>query len=116
METITGYSKYRISKSGQVINQQTKRVIRPFMRSGYWAVKIASDIGTRRNLRVHRLMAQAFIPPFSGDVVDHINRDPLDNRLNNLRWASFSENLYNRGAVYHACKCECGHAVLSIKR
>lgn len=28
--------------------------------------------------------------------VDHINRDPFDNRLDNLRWVSKTENMHNR--------------------
>ena len=37
------------------------------------------------------LWHHGFIP----DVIDHINRDPSDNRIENLRAASYSENLYN---------------------
>lgn len=48
---------------------------------------------------VHRLIAFAFLgpPPSSSHTVDHINRDPTDNRVSNLRWASRSEQTKNQG-------------------
>ena len=43
-----------------------------------------------------------------GMVIDHINHDGMDNRSNNLRAATYSQNLYNRkkrsGATYSKYK------------
>jgi hypothetical protein len=42
-------------------------------------------------------MAETFINnPDSKPYVDHINREPLDNRLENLRWVTGTENNMNR--------------------
>ena len=46
---------------------------------------------------VHRLVAETFIDnPHRYPEVDHINQDKLDNRVENLRWVSKSENQQNR--------------------
>ena len=45
----------------------------------------------------HRLIAKQFIEnPNDYAYVDHINRNRLDNRIENLRWCSSSENNKNR--------------------
>jgi len=47
-------------------------------------------------IRIHRLVAETFLPNIDNKpVVDHINRNPLDNRVVNLRWATLSENGVN---------------------
>lgn len=49
-----------------------------------------------RNKRVHRLVLEAFIGPCPvGCQCDHINTVRTDNRLENLRWATESENKRN---------------------
>lgn len=42
-------------------------------------------------------MHHLILPPVTGLVVDHINRNGLDNRRENLRYATKSQNLQNRG-------------------
>lgn len=51
----------------------------------------------QRTLYLHRLVLQ---PP-KGVPVDHINGDGLDNRKENLRLSSYSENSYNRRLPTH---------------
>jgi hypothetical protein len=47
---------------------------------------------------IHHLVAQAFLPAPTDDdcVIDHIDRNKLNNHPSNLRWVSRSENGMNR--------------------
>ena len=47
----------------------------------------------------HRIIAQQFIDnPDSLPFVDHINHDRTDNRIENIRWVSNSENQFNKSS------------------
>ena len=59
------------------------------MKCGYLEVQVR-----KRRYYVHRLICEAFhdICPEDKQVADHINRIKDDNRPENLRWATISEN------------------------
>lgn len=52
--------------------------------------------GREFRIRTHKAVAMAFIPnPENKPCIDHINTDTYDNRVDNLRWVTVSENLKN---------------------
>lgn len=60
--------------------------------------------GNQRKAFVHRIIATAFVPnPDNKQTVDHVNRNSHDNNPDNLRWATQSEQMRNRG-VSEVCK------------
>ena len=50
--------------------------------------------------RVHRLVAEAFLPnPLMMPVVNHLNHDRADNRASNLEWTTQAQNLKHADAA-----------------
>lgn len=55
----------------------------------------------KKNFLVHRLVAEVFLPnPEEYDTVDHLNFDPTDNRVCNLRWLDRNTNNHRRRGEY----------------
>ena len=68
-------------------------------KDGYLIIDLYNE-QNRKACNVHRLVAQEFIDnPDNKPDVDHVDHD-LKNCINNLRWASTSENAMNRNKKY----------------
>jgi hypothetical protein len=95
---INGFSKYEVSNMGNVRNRLTGKCLKPGLNhDGYHQVGLTDDCKKSKTLRVHRLVAGAFIDnPNNKKIVDHINNVRTDNRRENLRWATNHENGANQ--------------------
>jgi hypothetical protein len=96
MEIWKSYNdQYEVSTLGNVRNKKTGRILKPWISgSGYYKVQVGKD---RLRKRINRMVAEVFIEnPLNKPVCDHINHIRTDNRVENLRWFSYSENNLNR--------------------
>jgi len=100
---IEDFDDYEVSNLGAVYSIRTGKILSLSEdRKGYSVVHLYRN-GYRSNKKVHRLVAEAFIPnPDNLPEVDHINGNRKDNRVHKLRWVSSSVNTRNRDACRNA--------------
>ncbi len=88
--------RYEISIDGVVINTKTKRILKTHLAgAGYETLRL----GKGKHHYIHHLVAKAYLPSPTEEecVIDHIDRNKLNNHASNLRWVSRSVNGTNRG-------------------
>lgn len=93
---------YQISSYGRVKSFYKKeRILKPsiqhfkYKSKNYKREKIElSKNNIRKSFKIHRLVAQTFIPnPDNKPQVNHIDGNPLNNNVNNLEWCTNQENI-----------------------
>ena len=96
---IEGFEDYTISNTGKVKSKffkDSNKCLKPGLgKRGYYCVNLHKDKKAYTKY-LHRLIAEAFIPnPTNKPIVDHIDRNPLNNSISNLRWVNNKENVLN---------------------
>jgi len=82
----------RVRKGNHILPQYISD--RGYMKVHIWDAKLFAS-KRRRNFRVHRLVALAFIPNLLKlATVDHRDEDKTNNHVDNLRWLSSADNSY----------------------
>ena len=106
---IVDFENYEINKLGIVRNIKTQRVLKQNIDiHGYLVIRLQQN-KKQKGLKKHRLLAIQFIPnPENKRCIDHIDRNKLNNSLENLRWCSHSENNSNRGEWTRSNKYKTG--------
>ena len=91
---VVGFPSYEVSNDGKVRGKRYG-IVRKLHDNGYgyYVVSLWKGNTTKRK-KVHRLVAEAFIPRESESlVVNHKNGNKHDNRVENLEWITQKENL-----------------------
>lgn len=86
---------YFISNLGNLKGRSNKNVKQQIGKTGYYVYALYPNgrKGGCKCVKIHRLVAKAFIPnPENKPQVNHIDGNKLNNRWDNLEWCSNQEN------------------------
>lgn len=121
MKQIKDYPNYYVTEAGEVWNfkfKKPKKLNLSTDRDGYLGCTLSSP-ANRKDVRVHRLVAEAYLPnPLNLPCVCHKDDNPQNNHKDNLFWGTQQDNmddmlLKGRDKRTLAPKGEdAGHAVL----
>lgn len=120
-KSIEGYEKsYEISSCGRIKSKDRKIIDGRNLKgkllkggsypNGYRFMNLRKN-GVNKSHLIHRLVAKAFIPnPNNYPVVNHLDGDKSNNKLENLEWCTQADNLY------HAVKTNQMESICKIRR
>ena len=99
-------SKYHVDELGNVYGVKGGVLsLQVCKKKGYLTVKISYFNGDVKRKKVHRLVAEAYIPnPDNLPVVNHIDGNKTNNCVDNLEWTTVEYNTWHAANILKAQK------------
>lgn len=94
MKECEGFKGYFVTENGEVFSTVTNKFLKQKERDdGYFTVHIKNIYGEYKTVRVHRLVAKAYIDnPENKAEVNHKDCNKSNNCVDNLEWVTSKEN------------------------
>jgi hypothetical protein len=91
-KTIDDFPNYEVSTFGNVKNKTTNKILKlQKTNSGYYRCGLTHNCKTK-HITIHRIVAKTFIQnPENKPTVNHKDRNRINNKLDNLEWATSKE-------------------------
>ena len=88
---------YQISNKGNLKSfkkNKNGRILKNKNKKGWYLNIILTNKKKKKSIKIHKLVALAFIPnPNNYPVINHINGNKQDNRVENLEWCTQKQNI-----------------------
>lgn len=89
-------NQYFISDCGKLFNVNKKLLSPAISDRGYYKYPIKLNNGEVKTIRIHRLVADAFLDKKENcNEVNHIDGNKLNNHSSNLEWVDRSKNMFH---------------------
>lgn len=96
-KSIEEFPNYEVSSLGNVKNIITGKVLKLSKRGNYYSIGLVNKYKIRKSIKVHRLVAEAFIEnPENKKEVNHKDKNGLNNNVYNIEWLTHQENCIHR--------------------
>ena len=90
---IENYPNYTISDKGEIVNTNTNKELKGYIRKDGYVIISLSKGGKKYKCYLHRLVAETFIPnPDNLPQVNHKDEDKTNNCVSNLEWITPKDN------------------------
>jgi hypothetical protein len=99
MREIKDFPNYLVTDKGEILSKNYHREgriakLQPRIKENGYPYVILRKDGLNYTKTIHRIVAESFIPnPDNKQTVNHKNGNKTDNRVENLEWATQSENI-----------------------
>ena len=85
--------RFEVSTFGRIRNAKTKHIYALHTGANGYLQICTSICGSNKNIRIHRCVAETFLNnPDNFEIVNHIDGNKQNNRLDNLEWCSRQYN------------------------
>lgn len=94
MRSVRIFDCYILYENGDVYSEYVGRMLTPHSNGRGYLQIVPRDCGMPVNVRIHRLVAEHFVPnPYGLPEVNHIDGNKLNNHSSNLEWCDRTFNI-----------------------
>lgn len=93
---IPNFKNYLLDRNGNIYSLFSKKFLNPNHSGVYIMYFLIDDNEIKKGVYLHRILALTFLENRdNAPCIDHIDRNPRNNNLINLRWVTYQQNRIN---------------------